>query len=383
MTNYATDICSDKTGTLTQGKMVAKKAWIPAKGTYSVGPSNQPMNPTEGTLSHDTRPPKEIDFKTEDEKGTTAEAADHLHENSHLEEYLKVASLANLAVVQKNDDGEWKARGDPTEIAIQVFASRYDWNRSKFVDGDNPHWVQMAEFPFDSDVKKMSVIFKESKTGDHFVFTKGAVERVIGSCVSIHLDDNKEPTEMSDAIRSDILEHMEALAALGLRVLALAGRKYPDAIAKDQEIDRNHVERDLTFRGLIGLYDPPRPESAPSVRMCHQAGIAVHMLTGDHLGTARSIAAEIGILPSRMSDISKNVADSMVMTASTFDKYSDDEIDRMPVLPLVVARCAPNTKVRMVEALHRRGKFVAMVSVFVYGSGLERFLQPVIFHVLI
>ena len=66
--------------------------------------------------------------------------------------------------------------------------------------------------------------------------------------------------------------------------------------------------------------------------MCHQAGIAVHMLTGDHLGTAKSIAAEIGILPSRMGDISKHVADSMVMTASTFDKYTDDEIDNLPVL---------------------------------------------------
>ena len=342
--------------------MVAKKAWIPAKGTYSVGASNQPMNPTEGTLSHDTRHPRDIDFKKEDEKARTAEANEHLHENSHLEDYLKVASLANLAVVHKNDKGEWNARGDPTEIAIQVFASRFDWNRANFVDGDNPHWVQIAEFPFDSDVKKMSVIFKESKTGEHFVFTKGAVERVIGSCTKIDLEDGKDGTEMTEAIRNDILEHMEALAALGLRVLALASRKYPDEVAKDAEIDRATVEKDLHFRGLIGLYDPPRPESAPSVRMCHQAGIAVHMLTGDHLGTAKSIAAEIGILPSRMADISKNVADSMVMAASTFDKYTDEEIDQLPVLPLVVARCAPNTKVRMVEALHRRNKFVAMVS---------------------
>lgn len=355
--------------------MVAKKAWIPAKGTYSVGTSNEPMNPTDGSLSHDTRHPRDIDFNKEDEKSNTAEAHEHLNENSHLEDYLRVASLANLAVVHQNDKGEWNARGDPTEIAIQVFASRFDWNRAKFVNGDNPHWVQIAEFPFDSDVKKMSVIFKESKTGDHFVFTKGAVERVIGSCTSIHLEDGKDATEMTENIRNDILEHMEALAALGLRVLALASRKYPDAVSEDAEIDRATVERDLHFRGLIGLYDPPRPESAPSVRMCHQAGIAVHMLTGDHLGTAKSIAAEIGILPSRMSDISKHVAESMVMTASTFDKYSDDEIDNLPVLPLVVARCAPNTKVRMVEALHRRKKFVAMVSiVFLKNCGSVQFM---------
>lgn len=84
------------------------------------------------------------------------------------------------------------------------------------------------------------------------------------------------------------------------------------------------------------------------------------MLTGDHPGTARAIASDVGILPSRMNDMSKDVTDAMVMTASQFDKLSDEEIDALPVLPLVVARCAPNTKVRMIEALHRRKKFAAM-----------------------
>ena len=130
------------------------------------------------------------------------------------------------------------------------------------------------------------------------------------------------------------------------------------------EVNRASVECDLVFRGLIGLYDPPRPESAPAVRQCHEAGIEVHMLTGDHPETAKAIAIEVGILPSpdRMKRISATVARSLVMAASEFDSLTDEQVDELPVLPLVVARCAPSTKVRMIEALHRRGRFCAMVS---------------------
>jgi potassium/sodium efflux P-type ATPase len=285
--------------------------------------------------------------------------------NQALKDYLKVASLANLAHVHQNNEGEWNARGDPTEIAIQVFASRFKgWNRRASVAGptagDNPTYKMLAEFPFDSDVKKMSVLYKNINTEEMYAYTKGAVERVITSCSSYVAIANEEPVPMTDEFREKILHNMEALAKLGLRVLALASRSYSGKYEEGAEIDRSAIEDDLTFRGLIGLYDPPRPESAPSVRQCHQAGIEVHMLTGDHPGTARAIAGQVGILPSKMDELSKDVADAMVMTASQFDKLSDDEIDKLPVLPLVIARCAPNTKVRMIEALHRRGRFAAM-----------------------
>lgn len=356
-----TDICSDKTGTLTQGKMVAKKAWIPAKGTYSVGTTDEPFNPTKGEMSFTSKQPSEVNEKSIYSKEKTSHYADLLNDNQHLEEFLQVASLANLATVHQTGD-EWHARGDPTEIAIQVLASRFDWNRTRLMEGERPTWKQLAEFPFDSDVKKMSVIFLRNETSTKRVFTKGAVERVIGSCTSIFWEDSEKPTDMTDEHRQQILENMEALTKLGLRVLALASRAYAEEVkpGTEGELDRNSIENGLTFRGLVGLYDPPRPESAPSVRHCQAAGIQVHMLTGDHPGTARAIAADVGILPSRMDRLAKDVADAMVMTASGFDKLSDDEIDKLPVLPLVIARCAPNTKVRMIEALHRRKKFCAM-----------------------
>ncbi|KAF5021603.1 hypothetical protein F66182_6350 [Fusarium sp. NRRL 66182] len=353
-----TNICSDKTGTLTQGTMIVKKAWIPGRGTYSVGQTSEPFNPTVGDISVCEDQPKNIDFQQEGTEGNTIDPISQPSQDTCLVEYLNVASLANLANVHQVE-GEWHARGDPTEIAMQVFASRFDWNRLRLSTGEKARWHEVAEFPFDSDVKKMSVIMGDSETQKQWVFTKGAVERVLTSCPTYAA--GTEIKELTDAVKEDVLANMEALARLGLRVLALASRTdIPHVKDNEAELDRGLFENDLIFRGLIGLYDPPRPESAPSVRKCHEAGISVHMLTGDHPETARAIALEVGILPTRMSEIPKDVARAMVMAASEFDKLSDDEIDALPLLPLVVARCAPQTKVRMIEALHRRKAFVAM-----------------------
>ncbi|KAG8667909.1 P-type ATPase [Fusarium poae] len=352
-----TNICSDKTGTLTQGTMIVKKAWIPGRGTYSVGQTSEPFNPTVGDISLAEEQPKNINFRSEKAEGTPIDAA-QASQDPGLMEYLNVASLANLATVHLVED-EWHARGDPTEIAMQVFASRFNWNRMRLSGGENPRWHEVAEFPFDSDVKKMSVIFKDSKSQKQWVFTKGAVERVLTSCPTYAAGN--EILEFTDAVKEDVIANMESLARLGLRVLALASRTdIPHVEDNEAELDRGLFEKDLVFRGLIGLYDPPRPESAPSVKKCQEAGINVHMLTGDHPETARAIALEVGILPSRMNEIPKDVAKVMVMTASEFDKLSDEDIDALPLLPLVVARCAPQTKVRMIEALHRRKAFVAM-----------------------
>lgn len=342
--------------------MVAKRAWIPNKGTYSVGGSTNPFDPTQGDLSHTSSAPKALDVKSEekgDAEGDVMPHEDLLKDNASLQDYLNVASLANLAHVHKNEEGEWKGRGDPTEVAIQVFVSRFNCNRERLTKEEG--WSQVAEFPFDSDVKKMSVIFANKNTNKKMVFTKGAVERVIYSCNLIGWEEGSDPIEMTEKHRELILENMEALAAQGLRVLAFANTEYNGQADKGGgEYDREKIENDLTFQGLIGLYDPPRMESAGAVKQCHQAGIAVHMLTGDHPGTARAIAAQVGIIPSDDRMISKDVADAIVMTASSFDKLSDEEVDRLPALPLVIARCAPNTKVRMIEALHRRGAFAAM-----------------------
>lgn len=357
-----TDICSDKTGTLTQGKMIARGAWIPSVGTYTVENSTAPQDPTIGDVRFHPESPSQIDLKAGgDACGELVSWDKRVPSASQgLEEYLNVASLANLATVKKKDDGNWEAHGDPTEIAIQVFAARFGLDRSRMTKGDIANWEDLVELPFDSDVKRMSVIMRHAN-GEAQVFTKGAVERVIQSCTSVATGTGELET-ITDEFREEVLRNMEALASLGLRVLALASKPYTEEVEKGAEVKRTSVESNLIFRGLVGLYDPPRPESAPAVRQCHEAGIEVHMLTGDHPETAKAIAIEVGILPSleRMKRVSGDVAKCLVMTASDFDDLSDEQVDELPVLPLVVARCAPSTKVRMIEALHRRGRFCAM-----------------------
>ncbi|KAI0483042.1 sodium transport ATPase 5 [Xylariaceae sp. FL0804] len=356
-----TDICSDKTGTLTQGKMIAKKAWIPGRGTYSVGETGEPFNPTVGALYHH---PDALGTELSD---NLPQDQDHqkpketlLEGNEPLVEFLKVASLANLATVYKATTGEgWTARGDPTEVAIQVFASRFDWNRGRLTDGDHPEWRLITEHPFSSDVKKMSVIYQQKGGETMYAFTKGAVERVLEACINVDLDGNGTLTDLTDKMKDDVLSKMEDLASQGLRVLALASKVHHGPTGTAEE-DREQVESNLTLRGLVGLFDPPRPESVGAVKACHRAGIGVHMLTGDHPGTATAIAKQIGIVPAQLHNVSREMEDAMITTAARFDKLTDEEIDNLPVLPLVIARCAPKTKVRMIEALHRRRLFAAM-----------------------
>lgn len=341
--------------------MITKKAYVPACGTFLVEDANEPFNPTDGSI----RMSKANSDTNDGGKSGVPMDTTSAKSDSNLSSFLDVAALANISTIwQGAEKGAWHARGDPTEIAINVFAARFGWSRTELIGAGNPAWKTLVEFPFDSEVKKMSVILEDTETGSLQVFTKGAVERVLQSCSDFYATSNSnDSTDMTDEHRDSILETMEDFASYGLRVLALASRVAPSHLNYEKELDRNQVECDLTFRGLVGLYDPPRTESAASVKECRQAGIEVHMLTGDHPGTARAIAIDVGILPSleKLKALPKDVADALVMTAGEFDKLNDDQIDQLTQLPLVVARCAPNTKVRMIEALHRRKRFAAMV----------------------
>jgi magnesium-transporting ATPase (P-type) len=167
-----------------------------------------------------------------------------------------------------------------------------------------------------------------------------------------------------------ILPQVEALARHGLRVLSLATRQLKtDGPISFDTFKREAIEENMIFNGLVGIYDPPRIESKGAVEKCHMAGITVHMLTGDHVATATAIAREVGIIPANYglndgdsSDAAAVVAKqpNLVMPATDFDRLSEDEIDALPELPLVIARCSPDTKVKMIEALHRRKCISAM-----------------------
>ncbi|KAF2395736.1 sodium transport atpase [Trichodelitschia bisporula] len=363
-----TNICSDKTGTLTQGRMVAKAAWVAGHGTYHVGSSSNPIDPTEGEITF--HPGAPVDSKSASQSVVEADdviSGAHVRQQPCTERFMNIASLANVARVLKNAKGEWQTRGDPTEIAIQVFASRFNWNRTRLVgehdDNKSGEWRPLVEFPFDSDVKRMSVVYEQHIDGStkRKVFTKGAVERVLPLCTGIQGSGGDSAGPISDDISETISQSVDMLASQGLRVLCLASAEWTRTNVEDYtNLERAEVEKDLTFIGLIGLYDPPRPESEGAVAACGRAGITVHMLTGDHPATASAIAKQVGILPKDTNKLRGDIAEALVMTAAQFDKLSDKEVDELPVLPYVIARCAPQTKVRMIDALHRRKRFVAM-----------------------
>ncbi|WFD31016.1 P-type Na(+) transporter [Malassezia sp. CBS 17886] len=369
------DICSDKTGTLTQGKMVVKRAWLPAIGQLVVSPSSEPFNPLIATVSvpggspaTDLADEGDGELVASDGEARSMDVPDRIP----LRDFLTIASICNLAKVFKDEEsGDWIAHGDPTESALQTLACRFGMARERLVEAsddgqqvpDGPHcWKLVAEYPFDSSVKRMSVTHRHAEKGEHLAFMKGAVEHVLNACTEYSDTDGVVP--ITDELKDKVLANMEALATQGLRVLAFANRRLSDEeAAQGDKLSREAVESNMCFMGLAGIYDPPREESLGAVRQCQRAGIEVHMLTGDHPGTARAIAEQVGIVPTDLvagKSMNQKTLDCLVKTASQFDRLSDEQIDRMPMLPLVIARCAPQTKVRMIEALHRRGRFCAM-----------------------
>ena len=324
-----TNICSDKTGTLTQGKMLARKAFLPSGNEIAVENETSPFDPTSGDIKY--------------QRSSIAE--DIVASNPELDYFFQTISMCNLSSVFQTEpeDGtsSWTATGEPTEIALQVMAMRVGYGKEKSLARHGAKLI--TEHSFDSSIKRMSVVYQDNEK-DLVSFTKGAVE------VLLPLMD------LGKLSSKDILAQADAMASSGLRVLCLAYRHLHTA---DIELtqDREFVEQHLIFAGLVGLYDPPRLESASAIKQCQGAGISVHMLTGDHLKTATSIAKEIGILGTHVPGSSSS---SAVMTAKDFDKLTDQDLDDLEPLPFVLARCSPTTKLRMLHALHRRGLFCAM-----------------------
>ncbi|KAK8112421.1 ATPase Na K transporting alpha [Apiospora sp. TS-2023a] len=354
-----TNICSDKTGTLTQGKMITRKIWLRGGGlSATVNDCTHSFDPSSGTVvwkdSNNSSSPS-----GSQEKGFEPSSVSRLPKDART--FVECISLCNNSTVTDaksagaaNDDGgetstistaapaAWTAVGEPTEIALNVFAMRF--GLSKVTVSHAKASSILAEFPFDSSCKRMSVVYGQKKKTAVDIYTKGALEALLPRL------------NVTDEEKAELTAKAESLAAEGLRVLCIAHRTAPfsDDILKEREL----AESDLTPLGLAGLYDPPRVETAGAVAKCKRAGISVHMLTGDHIKTATAIAHEVGILsPQHMTSAE---ASNATMPAGAFDALSDSQIDALPSLPLVLARCSPATKVRMVDALHRRGAFCVM-----------------------
>lgn len=295
-----TNICSDKTGTLTQGQMVTRKVWIPGIGVYSLHNSDDATNPTRGTITI-SQPPasKQEAEKQREEKRAEQDRMrstaglkfdvpaekeerdqrkmEERNEKEHageedgelpevvpeFEAFLQSSALCNLATVRHDEEeAKWQTMGDPTEIALQVFAHRFGLGK-KVLESEKG-WKELTEYPFDSSVKRMSVIYKQNETSGTMVYTKGAVERVLDLCTTFGTGEHQE--DMTPENKEKILDQMGFLAEQGLRVLAIAQKKGPEKWDPQEEIPREKVESDLTLLGLAGLYDPPRLETKDAVK---------------------------------------------------------------------------------------------------------------------
>jgi Ca2+-transporting ATPase len=311
-----TTICSDKTGTLTQNVM---SVVIIAQGGRLVEVTGEEYRP-EGAFIEQGRP------------------ADPKRDESFAR-LLRSAALCTNARLQLRDD-QWTVLGDPTEGALLVAAAKAGlWKDT--LEGEYP---RVAELPFDSDRKLMTTIHR-NRAGRLWVLTKGGIDEVLARSTTVDWAGSVE--SLTRHRRDQILRVNRELSSDGVRVIACGVREL-DALPSVDALPV--VESELRFLGLFGMMDPPRPEARAAVARCRQAGIRAVMITGDHRVTAEAIAANLGI---------KTSADG-VLTGEDLERMDGDALERAAATTAVYARVSPEHKVKIVEALKRRGEIVAM-----------------------
>ncbi|MDD5623587.1 MAG: cation-translocating P-type ATPase [Candidatus Peribacteraceae bacterium] len=302
-----TVICSDKTGTLTRDEMTVRKIQT-AEGTFDVTGS--------GYEPH----------------GEFLKEGQRMDPPAILRDLLTAAILASDTRLTHGADGTWVIKGDPTEGALVVAAAKAGIQKDQ-VDEAAP---RTAEIPFTSESKRMITLHKGA---DGMVaYAKGAPEVLVETCSHVRTPAGDIP--FSVEAKAEVLASAHAMAQEALRMLAVATKKTGDI---------SDAERGLTFLGLTGMIDPPRPEASAAVRRCREAGIRVVMITGDHPVTAGAVARELGILRS-----------NRVCTGSELDAMDDEELLSVVEEIDVFARVSPVHKLRVVTALQKRDHIVAM-----------------------
>ena len=311
-----TIICTDKTGTLTQNRMRALQLWLP--GTR---------------LAAAPLPGVELDV--------AAAIGDSRAR-------LLATTAAACTTAQLPSDAQ-PGSGDPTELALLALATLLGVE----VDSDARAAARRAVFHFDPHLQRMSTLDEEAGGGGQparlAVHTKGAPETVLPCCTHL-LDADNAVQPLDESARRVLTRALDAYAASGLRVLAVARRTLSPALTGLP--DRAATESGLVLLGLVAMVDPPRPAVPAAVREAHRAGIRIHVVTGDYGPTAANVARQVGI----------GAAGSRIVTGIDLDAMSDAELDEVltPTDEIVFARISPEGKLRICEALQAAGHVVAM-----------------------
>ncbi|MCF8721798.1 cation-translocating P-type ATPase [Nitrospina gracilis] len=300
-------ICSDKTGTLTRDEMMVRKIRV-AGEWYEVTGSG--YDPTGGLF---------VDGREAKLEGP-------------LLEFLRGGALASDARLLR-EDGTSHIKGDATEGALVVLAEKAGFRHVEL----ESHWPRIQEIPFTSERKRMTTLHRDPEGGT-IAYSKGAPEILISACAYLATPTGDRP--MQEADREQLRAAAQDMAGEALRVLAIACKR-------DASLD--HVEEDMTFLGLAGMIDPPRTEAAEAIRTCISAGIRPVMITGDHPQTAQAVARELGLL-----------ANGKIVTGAEVESMTESELEQRVEQIDVYARVSPEHKLRVVDALQKRGHIVAM-----------------------
>jgi P-type Ca2+ transporter type 2C len=301
-------ICSDKTGTLTRNEMTAKTV-LTADGEYEVeGSGYKP----EGKIKKDDT---DIDIGNE----------------PVLERLMQCISACNDSSIKKEDNGEWKLEGTPTEGSLITLAYKAGF------DDFNPKRID--DIPFESEHKYMATLNQIDDS--RYVFLKGAPERLLEMCSKQASADGEK-----DLDHEYWKERMESIAERGQRLIAAAYREIKSSV---DSIDHDDVGENMLFLGLIGIIDPPRDEVYAAIEECKEAGIRVIMITGDHAVTAQAIAKDLGIDQGEKA-----------ITGAELEEMDDDELSDVAMKYNVFARTSPEHKLRLVKALQSNNQLCAM-----------------------
>jgi Ca2+-transporting ATPase len=326
-----TTICSDKTGTLTENRMTVTVLDVLGE-TQEVDAMLEKGLPV---LDAEFRPSERPPVRS-------------------LGLLLKAAALVNDAALQDapSEDDCCRAIGDPTEGALLIAAAKTGIWKAEL----DQRWPRLAEVPFTSDRKRMTTVHQANIPVDdpsdspwghnpYVAFCKGAVDEMLA--ITSHVWAGDEAVPMDDDLQERILTANNSLALRGQRVLGVAFRPLDELPA---EADEASLETDMTFIGLTGMLDPPRPEVETAVDTCQAAGIRPVMITGDHPLTALRIAKDLGIAE----------ADEQILTGQQLARMSTDDLEAVVENVSVYARVSPEHKLKIVEALQKRVHIVAM-----------------------
>ncbi len=302
-------ICTDKTGTLTEGRMTVTSLWQDG-ATVAVGDG--------------------------------ASAA-----SGAVAELLRTAVFCNNATLSRAADGAWSRSGDPSESALLLAAAQLGFDVAAIQNGRDVQRRRL--FAFDARLKRMATLDAEDG-GLPQIHAKGAPLELLERCTSLRAADGSErPLDAGET--AAVRGAFERLAADGLRVLGFAVRPAPD-VSEQRADDRDAAESGLCFLGLIAMRDPLRAHVPAAVADCHRAGVRIIVITGDDGLTAGSIARAAGIVDEG----------AQIVTGPQLDALSDDGLDELlrSSPQLIVARSSPEAKLRIVDALRAEGHTVAM-----------------------